>query len=223
MSVAPPNEEQNRLAALRVDYTRAGLTEAEADPDPIAQFQRWFDEALAAAVPEPNAMTLATVTAAGWPSARVVLLKGVDARGFTFYTNYSSRKGRELDGNPRAALVFFWKELERQVRVEGAVERVSAEESDDYFASRPPGSQLGAHASPQSRVIASREELDASLAAVSVRFASGPVPRPPSWGGFRVVPEHIELWQGRPSRLHDRLSYRRARVDAAWVRERLAP
>ena len=199
-----------------------GLSEADLAPDPFAQFQAWFDTALAAGLPEPNAMTLDTATPDGRPSARMVLIKGVDPRGFVFYTNYESRKGRELEANPWAALVFYWPELERQIRIEGRVERVAAEESDAYFASRPLGSRLGAWASPQSQVIPGRDVLEARLRDLEARFASGDVPRPPHWGGYRVVPEAVEFWQGRPSRLHDRLRYTR-QADGRWAIERLAP
>ena len=208
-------------ADLRRDYARAGLTEADAAADPLAQFARWFDEALAAGLPEPNAMTLATATLDGRPSARVVLLKGFDARGFVFFTNRHSRKGRELAANPYAALAFFWPELERQVRVEGAVAPTGDEESDAYFASRPLASRLGAWASSQSEVIAGREVLDRAVEELAARFG-GEVPRPPHWGGYRLSPEAVEFWQGRPSRLHDRLRYAR-RPDGGWRRERLAP
>lgn len=209
------------VASLRRNYTRDGLTETDADADPLRFFQRWFDEALAAGVTEPNAMTLATVDADGQPAARIVLLKGLDERGFVFFTNYESRKGRELDAQPRAALVFWWQELERQVRIEGTVEQVTAEESDAYFASRPRGSRLGAWASDQSRPLAGRAALEAKLDAVAQRYADGAVPRPPHWGGYRVVPTLVEFWQGRPSRLHDRLEY--TRTDEGWTRRRLAP
>jgi pyridoxamine 5'-phosphate oxidase len=203
------------------DSKQRGLTEAEADPDPIRQFRTWFEEALDGGFHEPTAMTLATCTRAGVPSARIVLLKGFDERGFSFFTNYESRKGQELAENPRAALVFYWGELERQVRIEGTVERLLEAESDAYHATRPRGSQLGAWTSWQSEVIAGREVLDERLRELEARFADGPVPRPPHWGGYRLVPQVIEFWQGRPNRLHDRLRYRRDK--GVWVRERLSP
>ena len=206
---------------LRVDYKRAALSERDAASDPIELFTRWFDEAVAAAIPEPNAMTLATVDAAGRPTARIVLMKGVDARGVVFHTNYDSRKGRDLAANPRAALLFFWVGLERQVRIDGAAERVSAEDSDAYFAARPRGSQISAWASPQSAPVADRPWLEARVAEFEARFASGAVPRPPNWGGMRVVPDRFEFWQGRTSRLHDRLVW--SRQGDRWTIERLAP
>jgi pyridoxamine 5'-phosphate oxidase len=207
---------------LRKEYTQRGLLEDEVAADPAAQFAAWFAAAAASGMREPNAMTLATMGADGRPSARVVLLKGFDQAGFVFFTNYESRKGRELAAGSGAALVFYWPELERQVRVEGAVERVSAAESDAYYESRPLGSRLGAWASPQSRPIAGREELEARLAAATARFGDGEPPRPPHWGGFRVLHEVVEFWQGRPSRLHDRIRYRRD-ASGAWLIERLAP
>jgi pyridoxamine 5'-phosphate oxidase len=203
------------------EITGSGLTEADLDPDPIRQFRAWFEEATLSDVPEPNAMALATSSLDGRPSIRMVLLRGCDERGFTFFTNYESRKGIELESNPRAALAFYWHGLERQVRVEGAVERVSAEESDVYFRSRPPGSRLGAWASHQSEVIPSREILEARCREFERAYAQGQIPRPANWGGYRVVPEAIEFWQGRPNRLHDRLRYRKGEL--GWVIERLAP
>ena len=210
------------LADLRNDYGRLTLDERDLDPDPIRQFDRWLAEAMAAEVAEANAMTLATASPEGRPSARIVLLRGCDARGFAFFTNHDSRKGRELDANPRAALVFYWRELERQVRVEGAVVRVSDDESDAYFRSRPFGSRIGAWASAQSHVLPSREALEAEFRTIEAKYSSGDVPRPVNWGGFRVVPETIEFWQGRPSRLHDRLRYRK-NAEGDWTIERLSP
>jgi pyridoxamine 5'-phosphate oxidase len=197
------------------------LTEADLLDDPIALFERWYADAQAASTSEPNAMTLATATPDGRPSARVVLLKGVDARGFAFYTNEQSRKGRELAANPQAALTLLWPALERQVRVVGRVTRVDDAEADAYFASRPRGSQLGAWASQQSRPLAGRDELDARWAELSERWEGEDVPRPPHWGGFRVEPDEIEFWQGRADRLHDRFAY--VRADDGWQRTRLAP
>lgn len=209
------------LAALRRDYALSSLMEEDVAPDPIRQFDRWFADAVAAQVLEPNAMTLSTATRDGVPSARIVLLKGVDPHGFVFYTDYRSRKGVELTENPLAALTFLWKEIERQVRITGSVSRVSAEESAAYFRTRPPGSRLGAWASTQSAVIASRTELEERIREVSARFPDGEVPLPPHWGGFRVEPDEIEFWQGRPSRLHDRLRY--ARGASGWNIVRLSP
>lgn len=200
----------------------AELTERDLLPDPIALVQRWFADAQAAGVEQHDAMTLATATPDGRPSARAVLLKGVDARGFVFYTNYESRKAHELDANPRAALVLLWIPLQRQVRVTGTVARLDAEESDAYFATRPRGSQLGAWASQQSRPLAERGELERRWEALDERYGAAAVPRPPHWGGYRVDPDEIEVWQGRANRLHDRFRYTRA-PDGTWVRVRLQP
>ncbi|HZL37333.1 MAG TPA: pyridoxamine 5'-phosphate oxidase [Tepidisphaeraceae bacterium] len=210
------------FSRLRIDYKQRTLSEADVDADPILQFVRWLNEAIAAGANEPNAMTLASVSADGSPSARIVLLKRVDARGFAFFTNYLSRKGRELDADPRAALAFFWPELERQVRVEGRIERTSEAESDEYFNQRPLKSRIGAAASPQSETIASREILESLERAVAQRYPNGEVPRPRHWGGYCLRPTKVEFWQGRSSRLHDRIEYF---LDDAgqWRRRRSAP
>ena len=209
------------LQHLRTDYTRGALLEAEAPADPLSLFDAWFAEALAAQVPEPNAMTLATVGACGQPSARIVLLKGVQAGRFEFYTNYDSRKAHELAAQPRAALLFFWAAFERQVRIEGEVTRVDAAASDAYFVQRPRASRIGAWASDQSQVIENRAVLEARYAECEARFGQTEPPRPPHWGGYALTPLIVEFWQGRASRLHDRLRYRKS--GASWLRERLAP
>jgi pyridoxamine 5'-phosphate oxidase len=210
------------LAAMREDYIARGLSEEEVVGDPIEQFERWFDDALRAEVHEPNAMTLATVDASGQPAARMVLLKAVDHRGLSFFTNFASRKSHELATNPRATLLFWWGPLARQVRFEGRVERVDDAEADAYFASRPRGSQIGAWASPQSSVIPGRAALERAERSFRERFADAEVPRPEVWGGFRLIPERVEFWQGRSNRLHDRLRYTRDGSDG-WRIERLAP
>lgn len=209
------------VADLRRDYSHASLSEHEVDPDPIRQFGVWFHQAVDAQMPEPNAMSLATVGSDGRPSLRIVLLKDFDERGFTFYTNYESRKGENLLNNPQAALTFHWVELERQVRIEGRVERVAAEESDAYFGIRPVKSRIGAHASAQSRPIASREQLEQQFEEASAKFGDHP-PRPAHWGGYRLLPDWMEFWQGRRSRLHDRIVYTR-QADGSWGRQRLQP
>jgi pyridoxamine 5'-phosphate oxidase len=208
------------LAALRQEYMRAGLHEKSVAPDAFTQFGDWFDDALRSGIALPNAMTLATATTKARPSARTVLLKGFDTRGFVFYSNYLSRKGRDLEENPQAVLHFCWEELERQIAIEGKVERVSAAESDEYFASRPLGSRLSALISPQSETVPSREFLEASLEEASKRWRDSP-PRPQHWGGYRLAPVSVEFWQGRKDRLHDRLCYRIA--GSTWKIERLAP
>ncbi len=209
------------IADLRKSYELAELVESAALADPLKQFELWLNEAIAANLPEPNAMTLATVGSDLRPSTRIVLIKGLDARGPVWFTNYQSRKGMEVAGNPYAALQFHWVEMERSVRIEGVVEKISAEESDAYFQSRPLGSRIGAWASPQSDVVASRAVLEANEAEFAAKFGDNP-PRPPHWGGYRLKPDNWQFWQGRPSRLHDRLRYT-LQKDGNWLRERLAP
>jgi pyridoxamine 5'-phosphate oxidase len=210
------------LAELRKNYSLGSLDVADVDRNPFRQFDAWFAQAVDAKLPEPNTMTLATVDSRGRPSARIVLIKGVDERGFVFFTNYESRKGRELADNPHASLLFYWIELERQVRIEGTVVKASAAESDQYYESRPLGSRIGAWASEQSQVIESRAVLEAREKEISAKYGEHP-PRPPHWGGYRLIPEAIEFWQGRPSRLHDRLLYTRAVEGGDWQIARLSP
>ncbi len=212
-----------RSTHARKEYEQGVLDEAGVDPDPIRQFAAWYDEAVAAGVPEPEAMTLSTATPEGRPSARIVLLRGFDERGFCFFTNYESRKGRELAANPQAALTFHWAEPERQVRIEGRIEQTTPAESDAYFKSRPSTSRIGAWSSPQSQVIAGREPLEQLFARFRTEHPDdAAIPRPPHWGGYRLIPERIEFWQGRPSRLHDRLQFRRE-ASGGWAIVRLAP
>ncbi len=211
----------NSIADIRKDYTKRSLEIAQASSSPIEQFKIWFQEAVSAAVPEPNAMNLSTISADGKPASRIVLLKGIEDGGFTFFTNYESRKGREMSGHPFVAITFFWPELERQVRIEGRVSRLSDHLSDVYFKSRPRGSQVGAWVSPQSHVIASREMLIEQQLAIEQQYENQEVPRPPHWGGYLVTPALVEFWQGRPSRLHDRIQY--TLHGEAWKLERLAP
>jgi len=211
----------NELWRIGMDYAGAPIDPATSDPDPVVEVQRWMHAAVEANLGTPNAMTLATIDERGRPAARMVLLKEIDARGFTFYTNYNSRKAHDLAAHPYAALVLFWEPMHRSVRVEGIIERVSAAESDAYFATRPRRSQLSAIASPQSQPLADRAILEARIAALASQHGEQPLTRPEHWGGYRVVPDTIELWQGQPSRLHDRVRYRR--IDGAWSRDRLAP
>jgi len=210
------------LAELRQNYSLGGLSEADAGDDPFALFHRWLEQALAAGFAEPNAFVLATASAVALPSARLLLLKALDNRGFTFFTNYDSRKALEMAANPRVALVFPWHAIERQVRIEGVVEIVTPAESDEYFANRPLGSRLGAWASAQSSAIPDRAFLERRHAELTAQYADGNVPRPPNWGGYRVLPASIEFWQGRPSRLHDRILFAR-QPDGRWAKSRLSP
>lgn len=209
------------ISSIRKDYQLQSLDHTDVAETPVLQFDKWWNEAVSSSIEEVNAMTLATVNTDGKPAARIVLLKGFDENGFIFFTNYLSEKGKAISAHPYASLVFFWKELERQVRIEGSCIQVTESESDEYFLSRPIGSRLGAWASPQSTVISSRTVLDQNLDKVTAQYADGIVPRPEHWGGYRVIPEMVEFWQGRPSRLHDRIRYRKDK--SQWLIERLAP
>ncbi len=210
------------ISELRKEYTLSGLAEADLEPSPFEQFGKWFNEAIKANLPEPTAMTLATATKTGRPSARIVLLKQFDEKGFVFFSNYKSHKGKELSANPFAAIVFHWVSLERQVRIVGSVTKVSRRESEEYFQARPTGSQLAAWASKQSNVISNRSVLDRQIEDLTIKYRKGKIPLPPAWGGYRVAPAEFEFWQGRPSRLHDRLRYSRKK-NKAWKIERLSP
>lgn len=212
----------SKIADIRKDYKLKSFTEADAAANAVEQFTAWWNDALSSEIDEVNAFTLATATKQGKPSARIVLLKGYDKRGFVFFTNYESHKGRALAENPQASMVFFWKELERQIRIEGVIEKVSAKESDDYFFSRPVASQVGAWSSPQSSVIHDRSIIEENVKKYEAQFASSPITRPPHWGGYRLTPQLIEFWQGRPSRLHDRLQYT-IQQNGEWKMQRLAP
>jgi pyridoxamine 5'-phosphate oxidase len=209
------------IADIRKEYMRESLSEGDVELDPFLQFTRWWKEAVGSDITEVNAMTLATCNKEGMPSARTVLLKDYDKSGFVFFSNYESRKAKDIDENPQASLLFFWKELERQVRIEGRIEKVDATESDSYFHSRPEGSRIGAWASPQSRVVSSRDVIEENVRRYQAAFEQAPIPRPPHWGGYRVIPVHIEFWQGRPSRLHDRILY--SLEAESWKISRLAP
>jgi pyridoxamine 5'-phosphate oxidase len=217
-----PSDEFMKVGDLRQSYDRGFLLEHEVNPNPILQFQAWLQDAVAAQILEPNAMTLATVTAEGKPSARIVLLKDFDERGFVFYTNFQSRKGQELNQTPTAALVFWWDKLERQIRIEGSITKVSEAEADEYFQSRPKGSRLGAWVSHQSQIIEGREGLEHRLSVLEQEYDDRPIPRPANWGGYRLAPNTFEFWQGRPNRLHDRLCYRQ-KNSTGWTIERLSP
>ena len=212
----------NKIAGIRKDYQLQTLSEKDVCADPIQQFSKWWQEAVQSEIDEVNALTLATSSLQGKPSARIVLLKGYDTKGFLFFTNYESTKGNELAENPQASMVFFWKELQRQVRIEGSIEKVSPEESDEYFSSRPAGSRISAWASPQSKVITNRTEIENKVEKYQAAYADGNIPRPPYWGGYRLKPLQIEFWQGRANRLHDRIQYT-IQKDNSWKIERLAP